>query len=434
MARRKRSDMEEGGEDAAADRPARERHLRVPPPLTEGNEAFEGGDILEELEGELGGLLWNSLRSVTLWARAAADRRAAMAAPEAAARRLDEIAALSVPPAIATALETLALVLAEPGTVQGASVSGACRTVAEWANAEGMVGTALAFLQAAALARPDDPGLSYAVGRMARRHGEPTRAESWLQHAIVQARRKEDWETYTLVYAGLGNLYAERGNFPAGRRALTRALRTAQRHSLRKLEGESQHDLFAIAAETGRVREAERLAAATLDIYGKGHRRLPYLAQDLAFLWVERGLSGAALSVVNALRPHIRGFPERMLLLSNAARAAAGVGDREHFERAWAETEQEVPPVPFREGVAAALLNLAIGAEMLGDLERARDAGSQAVQVARRTREGKVRLTAEALVERVAAGKPKEAPGALPERSRERSEKLAGRFEELLGV
>jgi tetratricopeptide (TPR) repeat protein len=337
-------------------------------------------------------------------------------------------------PAVTTALDTLASVLSEPGTVQGASLAAACRTLADWAHAEGKVGTALAFLQAAALARPDDAGISYAVGRMARRHGEPTRAESWLQHAIVLARRKEEWEMYTLVYAGLGNLYAERGNFPAGKRALTRALRTARRHSLHAREGETLHDLFAIAAETGRVREAERLAAAAVESYGKGHPRLPYLAHDLAFLWVERRMFGPALAVMEGLRPHIKGFPGRMMLFSAAARAAAGVGDRERFERAWVETEQEVPPVPYREAVAAALLNLALGAEMLGELDRARSMALRAADVAGRTREGKLRLAAEALEERAAAGKPRPAPAPLPERSRERSEKLADRFTGLLQV
>jgi tetratricopeptide (TPR) repeat protein len=430
MARRKKGEPEDGRElPPPADGGERDRRLRTPPPLMEGNEPFEGGEILDELDGELGALLWNSLRSVTLWARATPSRRGQMAAPDAAARRAEELARVAMPEAVAGPLATLARVLSEPASVESSGIAAACRAVAEWANAQGMLGTALAFLQAAALARPDDANLSYAVGRMARRHGEPTRAESWLQYAIAQARRNNDWEVYTLVYAGLGNLYAERGNLPAGKRALIRALRSAQRHGFRRLEGETLHDLFGVSAAGGNLREAEQYAAETLKVYGPGHRRLPYLAQDLAFFWVERGLHGPALAIVRKLRPLIQGFPERMLLLSNMARAAGAESERAEFEDAMRETLHEVPPVPTREGVAAALLNLGYGAEAIGEVPRAREMAERASSVAAKTKEGKMRLLAEALLTRLEEeGKAGAAPAKVAARTYERSLGLAEAF------
>jgi tetratricopeptide (TPR) repeat protein len=434
MARRKRSDMEEGGKDAAADRPARERHLRVPPPLTEGREAFEGGEILDELDGELGGVLWNALRSATLWARANPARRAQMAAPQAAARRAEEVAAAGAPEPLVLPLAALTRVLSEPASVEPTAVAAACRSIAEWANAQGMLGTALAYLQAAALARPDDAGISYAVGRMARRRGEPTRAESWLQYAIVQARRKSDWETYTLVYAGLGNLYAERGNLPSGRRALTRALRSAQRHSLRRLEGETLHDLFTIAATAGNLRESEQLAAATLEVYGSSHPRLPFLAADLAFLWVGRGLFREALAVYRTLIPHMRAERDRALLLSGLARAAAGAGEPAEYRRTAEMVQRMLSGLGSSENVAASYVNLAYGAEQLGEMDDARELAQQAVGVAAQNREGKLRLMAEAVLDRASRGAvPQPAPARSP-RQMERSGALAERLSEVLAA
>jgi tetratricopeptide (TPR) repeat protein len=409
MARRKRPEPDEGDETAASARPARERHLRVPPPLTEGSEPFEGGEILDELEGELGGLLWNSLRTVTLWGRARPARREEMAAPALAQRRMAELDEVPLPETLQAPLRVLARVLSEPTGVDPVAVAAACRSVAEWANAQGMLGTALAFLQAAALAHPEDAGLSYAVGRMARRHGEPTRAESWLQYAIAHARRNRDWATYTMSYAGLGNLYAERGNFPQARRALTTAVRTARRQRLAELEALISHDLFALAAETGRVREAERLAGVVLELYGPGHPRLAHLAHDLAYLWLERGEFGNALAVFLSLERHIHENPARILMLTSTVRAAGGAGDREAYARTWETARAELGVAAGTEGQASAWLNMAHAAASMGEVERARQAARGALDAALKMREGKQRLAAEALIERL-----ERAPAAEP--------------------
>ena len=49
--------------------PRKRRHPALPP-IMWGGEAFEGADLLEEFPTNLGGLLWNSLRNLTFWARA----------------------------------------------------------------------------------------------------------------------------------------------------------------------------------------------------------------------------------------------------------------------------------------------------------------------------------------------------------------------------
>jgi tetratricopeptide (TPR) repeat protein len=160
------------------------------------------------------------------------------------------------------------------------------------------------------------------------------------------------------------------------------------------------HDLFAIAAETGRLRAAERLAARAAAAYGASHPRLPYLAQDLAFLWTLHGRFLPALELQQRIRSNINGFPERLILESAIARAAAGAGRLDVYERAAAEALTRVPSPEVHEGVAAALLNLAYAASSAGEWDRAVRTAERARRISEQTREGKIRLEAEAVHER----------------------------------
>jgi hypothetical protein len=51
------------------------RRHRVPFPLTENGELFEGVQILREFEGDLAVVLWKSYRNVMLWAGAQPPER-----------------------------------------------------------------------------------------------------------------------------------------------------------------------------------------------------------------------------------------------------------------------------------------------------------------------------------------------------------------------
>jgi hypothetical protein len=181
------------------------------------------------------------------------------------------------------------------------------------------------------------------------------------------------------------------------------------------------HDLFALAAETGRMRVAERLAARAAEAYGAGHPRLPNLTQDLAFLWIENGRFAPALALQERIRSQVNGFPERLFLESAIARAAAGVGRMDVYERAAAETLTRVPDPEVREGVAASLLNLAHAATSAGEWDRAVRTAERARWISEQTREGKVQLEAEAVHERA---EPDAALPASGEHTREVAEAI----------
>ncbi|HEU0079764.1 MAG TPA: hypothetical protein VFQ76_19045, partial [Longimicrobiaceae bacterium] len=63
------------------------RPVRVPPPLTRGDEKFEGSSVLTEFEGDFGILLWQSLRNVLLWSTTDPARRKGLFASGAEERR-----------------------------------------------------------------------------------------------------------------------------------------------------------------------------------------------------------------------------------------------------------------------------------------------------------------------------------------------------------
>jgi tetratricopeptide (TPR) repeat protein len=379
--------------------------------------------VLEELKEPLGALLWQTVRDVYLWGSLHPDERGELFAPGAEGVLLAMLHAAEVEVRLETPLMALVRMVASPGTARPEAVAMACQHVAAWADEQGHSGTSIAFQQAAAAAVPADASVAYAVGRTARRRAEYARAETWFRRAIALARQSGDWTSYALAFSGLGNLYVQRGNYPAARRFHIRALRAARRHSLRQIQGNALHDLFVIAATGGPNAEAERLARAAYDAYGPEHPRLPVLAHDIAYLWMAGGHFRPALTVFEALLPHLRRHEDRMIGLANIVRAAAGVGDRHRFDEVWAEVWDGLARGDRAENAAHVLVELARGAEQVGEAERAESAAERAARVARERGEARLLLEADALLEslrrargaRARAGAP--AADAPPEES-----------------
>jgi hypothetical protein len=375
------------------------RRWRTPPAITHGGEAFEGVGVLEELKDPLGALLWQVVRDVYLWGSLPPEERGEVFVPGADAALLAMLRQAEVEVQLETPLIGLVRLVGAPGTARPESVAMACQHVAAWADANGHSATSIAFAQAASAAVPHDAAAAYAVGRIARRRAEYARAETWFRRAIALARQSGDWTSYALAFSGLGNLYVQRGNYPAARRFHIRALRAARRHSLRQIQGGALHDLFVIAAAGGQAAEAERLARAAFEAYGADHPRLSVLAHDIAYLWVEQGHFGPALTVFEALLPHLKRHEDRMVGLANIVRAAAGVGDRVRFDQAWDEVWDGLARNDQTENAAQVLLELAHGAEQVGEFERAERAADRSARVARERGEARVLLAAEAVVE-----------------------------------
>lgn len=376
------------------------RRWRVPPALTHGDtDAFEGLSVLDEIPGELGILLWQSLRDAMLWGRSNQAERGALFAEGADRARLAAMLTAGCPAEVEEPVKAIAAMVAAAETAREENVALACREVAQWAEARGLLATALAFSQSASVVTPADPAASYNVGRLARRRAEHARAETWFRRTVALARQAGDWPTYALAFVGLGNLYVLRGNFPAARRFHIRALRAAGRNSLHDIEGMALHDLFGIALECGDASEANDLARRAFQAYGPLHPALPRLAHDVAYLWCTQGCFAPALPVLQSVLRHFQAPADRLSVLGDIGRAAGGAGNRPTFQQAWDEALELIGANGGQDTAARCYLDLAHGALSLGAWERAEDAAQRALDGAIRRSDAKTRLTAEALVE-----------------------------------
>lgn len=374
------------------------RPVRVPPPITRGSEKFEGSEVIGDFQGELGILLWQSLRNVLLWNVTDPAKRKDLFTPGADERRRVKLLSVEVDDSLRSPLAVIARLLADPAGADRKRVGTACQRIGEWAESKGALATALAFTQAAALTASNDARLSYAVGRLARQRAEYPRAETWFRRAILLGRQTSDWESYSLAFVGLGNLYMQRGNLPAAQRAHLRAYRASRRKGLREVQGRALHDLFVIAGQREQIREAEEFAAAALKAYGPRHERLPFFAHDVAVFWRERGYYVPALRVFDALMPHFRRPSDRAAILANTARAAAALGDRERFAAAWQQAWEIVTAEGDIEKSAAVFETLAASAASLGQWDQAVHAAERAVEISTTREEAQVRASAERLL------------------------------------
>ena len=379
-----------------------QRRWRVPPALKRGDEIFEGLGVLDELSGERGLVLWQSLRDCLLWADAQEDERAALFSPDAERTRMAMILAAQPAPELEEPLSVLARMLGEPTRISEEMVALACRRISQWSDDDGLLATALAFAQAAATVTPGDAGAAFAVGKLARRRAENARAETWFRRTIALARQIGDWATYAQAFIGLGSLYMQRGNLPGARRFLIRAVRAAQRNSLHSIEGAALHDLFVVAMHAERPDEAQQLARSAFEAYGEHHTALPRLAHDVAYWWTTQGYYARALPVLRSTLPHFPHPNERVAVLGSIARSVGGLGDRASFRDAWdACYDLLQSSTSVDEKAAQGLLDLAMGAASLAMWDKAEIAAREALERGSRRSEGKIRLTAESVLESV---------------------------------
>jgi tetratricopeptide (TPR) repeat protein len=382
-------------------KPRRRWRWHVPPALMHGAEQVEGGEILAELEGAQALVMWQVARDVALWGSAEPEQRATLFVPGAHERWTEQLEAAGVDAALESALRAAAEVIRTPDTITEAELTAACRAVAQWADERELLGTALAFVQAGAVASPRDSALGYQVGLLARRRAEYPRAESWFRRVIGLARQAKDWDSYARAFLGLANLYIQRGNYPAARRFLIRCLRAARRHGFRELQAMAYHDLMGIAAQTDQFAEANELARMAFRAYGPRHPRLAALASDVGVLWLLRGEFAAALETLRAAHPHIAHPCDQLLSWGNIARAAGGVGDRAIFDEAWDQIWSYAGDWHNRQNAPWALMDAARGATSLRDWLRAERAASTARDVAKHRGEAHVLAEAESVLDSV---------------------------------
>jgi tetratricopeptide (TPR) repeat protein len=381
------------------------RRWRTPPPLTRGSESLEGMEILREVGGEVGILLWQAYRNVMFWASTDQGERGRLFSPEAGRRRAAELAEARIPDELRGPLAGFADMLSAPDSMHGEAVAQACTGVARWAEDEGHVNTALAYTQAASVASQRNARLALAVGKLARRRNEVARAETWFRHTVMVARQTGDWDSYSRAYIALGNMLIARGNLPAAGKMHIKALRAARRKGLQQIQGMALHDLFVIADELGRDEQAQEYARQAFRAYGPGHQRVPVLGHDIAYFWMQRGYFAQALEVFQRLEGHMSDSRMRLLLASNIARAAAGTGNRELFRKAWTQVYRMIKDPDLQGVVANATLELALGAASLGEWDRAEQAAQESLEQAIKLGQAKVRFRAESLLDSVTRGR-----------------------------
>jgi len=378
-----------------------QRRWRVPPALKRGDEVFEGLGLLDEVTGEKGLLLWQSLRDALLWAEAPEGDRASLFAADAERVRMAMLMAAAPAADLEEPLAALARMVGEPNATSEEMVSLACRRVAQWADEQGLLTTALSFAQAAATVTPGDASAAFAVGQLARRRAEHARAETWFRRAIALARQIGDWPTYSKSFLGLGRLYMQRGKLPVARKFLIRSIRAAQRNSLHTLEGMGLHGLFGVAVESERHEEAQELARAAFEAHAPGSPELSRLAQDVAYWWITQGSFARSLPVLRSTLRHLTLPSDQLTIYGNIARASGGIGDRDGFREAWDACHDLLAEAAVDDRAAQTLLDLAHGAASLGLWDKAETAARQALETGSRRHEAKIRFSAEALIDSV---------------------------------
>ncbi|HYH83120.1 MAG TPA: hypothetical protein VEX86_25215 [Longimicrobium sp.] len=336
--------------------------------MHEPDELLEGSQLFEELPGQVGLVLWQSLRDVTLWASVPDERRDGLFTREAANRRLIELLASGAEPALEVSLTTLAALVGAPAAASPDIISLVCLQVSQWAEARGAMATAMVYAQAAALTCPEEPGPALAAGSLALRWRRSARAETWLRRSIGLARRKHDWGPYSEAYVELGVLYARRGQPGPAHRYYVQGLRAARRHGMIQVRGSALHGMLLLAMESAALDDAERYGRAAMRAYGRGHARLPELVHDMAYLAVRREQYARAIPMLKKLLPTRVEPVERATTLSILSRAAAGVGDRPLYEESWMDAWTLINRRPgHEEKHSRALLELARASTAIGD-------------------------------------------------------------------
>jgi hypothetical protein len=278
-------------------------------------------------------------------------------------------------------LETIRGVLVRPELAHSPAAVLAYTQVEAWAEENELPVTRFCFAALAGLGAPGDLRRPYRVGVLARELARWNAALVWLEHAAAAAGRLGAWNEHIVAVLAFGNTLYRQGLYQQARRVFEKALDLALHHSLRELQGGALHDLVMIAIEMRDTPAAERYARLALAAYGPGHAKVPALAHDLAYLWLGEGHPARALSVFQAVLPHLDCRPsDRIRVLSSLAHAAAAAGDAGRFDVVCNEVLECSLDPAASPAVASALLELARGAAVLGQWGRVEDLANAALR------------------------------------------------------
>ncbi|HEU0300889.1 MAG TPA: hypothetical protein VFR37_15615 [Longimicrobium sp.] len=339
--------------------------------LRDPGERLEGENILAELPGDLGLLLWRAARDVTLWAGTPAESRRDLFSEGSANARLALLAATEIPSRVAASVDTLSGMLSPGSRAEGEIMSLCCLELAAWARGAGLSQTAVAFAQAGALASPEFAEAALHVGAYARAAGQGARAESWLRRSVSLARRERDRGAYAGALAELGTLYESRNDVVQAERFYRWAFRAGRRFSARRARMRASHGLFRLARQRGDSASAAEFALRAQAAYEPDTAGAPDLLLDLARFWTDTGEPARARAALRRLWPSLGSLPpaDQLAALALAAWASAGVATpRIRRGAEWAAWEL-MGDLTIPDGVRfQAALDLAHAARQDGDL------------------------------------------------------------------
>lgn len=272
---------------------------------------------------------------------------------------------------------------------RGALAASTCSQIARWAEDRNALRSAAYFVEAAAAFDPTDPALTVRAGRLARRRADFERASDWYKKTIELGTAAQNWDAVATGWSGLGRIARDRGETPEDAATYhMRALAIARKHGLALHIGEGFHALAVLAIEQHKYHDGITYARTALDSYGRNQPRIVLLANDLAWLWMDKDHAyRRVLPIFRACARFAETPANQIVMLGNLARAAAGVGDVHLYEDAKTQLKAALPHAQDQEGHAQALLELAKGAAMLERLQEARKYGETAVAAAKTRQE-----------------------------------------------
>jgi tetratricopeptide (TPR) repeat protein len=353
--------------------------------------------ILDEYDDTSGFVLWVTVRDAEVFARAtAAGSNLFHSDPAERGHLIESLEPAQYGP-IQPALHMICGILTDPPPRD--EIAAGCEEIAGWSEGWSKLQTAIEYAQVASLAVPSRANYAVHTARLLRMRAEYDRAVGWFEHGIYLAKAEGDWAALAQAYSGLGCLYMQRGSLPRARRVLLRSLRVAREKDLHERVAAAYHNLFAVEAISENWDQAEKYAQRALKWYPEGAKGVPRLARDLAFRWIQRGCFERALPLALEVLEHFNAPADRALAWSDIARAAAGAGNAEQFETAWATAWVAVKAGSVDPFGADILLNLTHAAAFRGDETRAAMTGREAIKLARERKEAQTELEAEAVLD-----------------------------------
>lgn len=309
-----------------------------PPP----NWPVDDLSIVREVDAPLGGALLLALYNVRLVVDTPASTRNHLFVGDVAVNAHEE-----APVQIRDALGLFATLVRAPQDVSDGDLARACRAIAEWAEANSKLLTAVGYAEAAAHLIPDNPEFANLAGRACRRAGERQRAELWYERGAGLARRAENSLEHVNGLLGFGNLYRDQSDFARAFTWIRRAGRTARRGGLRESAGEALHDAFFLSYLQDNLLRAAAWAERAAKIYPVHANRYPYFAADLALLLGRVGLYHESIKLLDAAKVHLNAPVEQLQVFAISAWVFGGARDASGFAEALARVQQLADQLPY---------------------------------------------------------------------------------------